>query len=478
MHLTRSAVGFAMAMLLLLRLGVSTARVGAEPRAFQPLGTNTRLNVPVDYYKLTNGLKVVLSRDTTTPTVVVAVYYKIGFRNEPKDRTGFAHLFEHMMFQGSQNLGKMEFVRLVQSNGGLLNGSTRFDFTNYFQVVPAHVLETILWAEADRMRGLQITGENLKNQQEVVKNEVKVAVLNQPYGGFPWIDLPMAANTNWYNAHNFYGDLAHLDAATLDDVRTFFSTFYAPNNAVLVVTGDLETQNTKAWIEKYFAPVRSSTLPALPDLREPRQEQEKRAGRTDPLANRPALGLGYHVPDRGTPEWYAFGLLDQVLAQGPDSLLYDELVRKRGLTGSVDAGINWALGNMFDYSGPMLWISQIFHDASTPAEKVIAAVDDVINRVQQQPLDQPTLDRTLVKMRSALYASTEQFAGFGRANLLASFALFDDNPSKINELETEFSKVTPEVLQKTAREYLRPTNRTVYLITPGKSGPPAGADRK
>src|SRR5688572_6332037 len=197
-----------------------------------------RLSVPVDYYKLPNGLKVVLSRDTTTPTACVAVYYNIGFRNEPKNRTGFAHLFEHMMFQGSGNLGKMEFIRLVESNGGLLNGSTRFDFTNYFQVVPAHVLEPVIWAEADRMRALAINAENLKNQQEVVKNEVKVNVLNQPYSTFPWIDLPMTANENWYNAHNFYGDLAHLDAATLDDVRTFFRTFYAPNNAVLVVTGD------------------------------------------------------------------------------------------------------------------------------------------------------------------------------------------------------------------------------------------------
>ena len=211
--------------------------------------------MPVDYYKLPNGLKVVLSRDTTTPTACVAVYYNIGFRNEPRDRTGFAHLFEHMMFQGSQNLGKMEFIRLVESNGGLLNGSTRFDFTNYFQVVPSNVLETILWAEADRMRGLQITQDNLKNQQEVVKNEVKVNVLNQPYGGFPWIDLPMAANTNWFNAHNFYGDLEHLDAATLADVSAFFKMFYAPNNAVVVVSGDFEPASAKAWIEKYFAAI-------------------------------------------------------------------------------------------------------------------------------------------------------------------------------------------------------------------------------
>ncbi len=189
------------------------------------------LTVPVDYYKLPNGLKVVLSPDTTAPTAVVAVYYNIGFRIEPRDRTGFAHLFEHMMFQGSGNLGKMEFIKLVQANGGVLNGSTRFDHTNYFQIVPSHTLETILWAEADRMRGLAITQDNLTNQQGVVKNEVKVNVLNQPYGGFPWLDLPQYANTNWYNAHNFYGDLKDLDAATLEDVKKFFTTYYAPNNA-------------------------------------------------------------------------------------------------------------------------------------------------------------------------------------------------------------------------------------------------------
>ena len=429
-----------------------------------------RLEVPVEYYKLPNGLKVVLSRDTTTPTACVAVYYNIGFRNEPKNRTGFAHLFEHMMFQGSTNLGKMEFIRLVESNGGLLNGSTRFDFTNYFQVIPSHVLETILWAEADRMRGLAITGENLKNQQEVVKNEVKVNVLNQPYGSFPWIDLPMAANENWYNAHNFYGDLEHLDAATLEDVRAFFKTFYSPNNAALVVTGDFAADQTKAWIQKYFADIPTAKLPPPPDLREPRQLKEKRAERTDKLANRPALGIGYHMPDRRTPEWYAFGLIDQAMAQGDDSLLYDDLVRKKGLTGGVDAGINWGLGNMFDYSGPMLWMAQFFHDTATPSDKLLAAIDGVVESVRKNGLDQATLDRARTKIRSNLYSNLEQFAGFGRANLLASFALFDDDPSLINRLEGEFAKVTPAVVQKTADEYLRPGNRTVYAIKPGKTG--------
>ena len=171
-----------------------------------------------------------------------------------------------------------------------------------YQVVPSNVLEPVLWAEADRMRSLDIDVENLKNQQEVVKNEVKVNVLNQPYGGFPWIDLPMTANENWYNAHNFYGDLADLDAATVDEVRTFFKTYYAPNNAALVVTGDFAPEQVKAWIEKYFGNVPAAKLPPTPDLKEPRQEKEKRAGRTDPLANRPALGIAYHVPDRFTPE--------------------------------------------------------------------------------------------------------------------------------------------------------------------------------
>jgi zinc protease len=479
MQVRSMTVGIAAAAMLALCGAAGSSALRAAAQA-PPAPAADKLAVPTDYFKLKNGLKVVLSRDTTTPTVVVALYYNIGFRNEPKDKTGFSHLFEHMMFQGSQNLGKMEFIRLVESNGGLLNGSTRFDFTNYFEVVPSHVLETILWGEADRMRGLNIDAENLKNQQEVVKNEVKVNVLNQPYGGFPWIDLPMAANQNWYNAHNFYGDLEHLDAATLDDVRTFFKTYYAPNNAALVVTGDFEATQAKSWIEKYFADIPMAKLPPPVDLKEPRQEKERRAGRTDPLANRPALGIAYHLPERLTPEWYAFGLIDRALAQGADSLLYDELVRKAGLTGGVDAGINWGLGSMFDYSGPMLWMAQAFHDSTTSSDKLLAAIDTVIERVRKDGLDQATLDRARVKMRSGLYSDLEQFAGFGRANLLASFALFDDNPARINQLETEFAKVTPALVQKTANEYLRPGNRTVYVITPGKAGaekPAAGGSR-
>ena len=437
----------------------------AEASAQAP-GTKPGLNVPIEYYKLPNGLRVVLSPDATVPTAVIAVYYGIGFRNEPRNRTGFAHLFEHLMFQGSQNLGKMEFIKLVEQNGGVLNGSTRFDFTNYFQLVPAHALRRILWGEADRMRGLVIDTANVNNQRDVVKNEVRVNVLNQPYGGFPWIDLPMRANENWFNAHNFYGDMSDLDSASIADASSFFKTFYAPNNAVLVVTGDIEIPATKQWITEYFSNIPSSTLPAKPDLTEPVQRAEKRFTRVDSLATRPAIGIAYHVPERFTPQWFAFGLIDQILGQGRDSRFYQELVQKRGLTGGVNAGINWGLGSMFDYQGPMLWIATAYHDSDKSPDSLVAAFDAAVEPLRTQLVDQATLDRALVKLRSSLYTQMEQFVGFGKANLLASFALFDDDPGRINTLEAGFRQVTPEVLRKTAQDYLRSTNRTIEFIKP------------
>ncbi len=445
-------------MALLLSVGlVACSGSGSSDTTFQ---------VPVSYHKLGNGLKVVLSQDDTAPTVVVAVYYNIGFRNEPRDRTGFAHLFEHMMFQGSENLGKNEFISLVQRNGGILNGSTRFDFTNYFEIVPAHKLETMLWAEADRMRGLAVTQENLTNQQGVVVNEVKVNVLNQPYGGFPWLDMPQYANENWYNAHNFYGDLEDIEAATLEDVQSFFDTFYGPNNAVVVVVGDFDEDEALGMIDQYFGDIPASELPAPPDISEPRQEEEKRASRRDPLANRPALAFAYHMPERNTAAYYAMGLIDQILLQGNDSRLHQALVQERGLTGGVGGGIN-LLGNMFNYNGPMLMTASLFHDTDVSEDTLMAVVDGVVEDLRTNPVDQATIDRAIVKMRSSLYENMGGFFGFGRADLLASFALFDDDPARINRLEDEFRRITPELILETAREYLRPTNRTVLTIEPG-----------
>src|SRR5882672_4375842 len=239
----------------LMVLAASLSAASAKPLA-----------VPVVYYKLPNGLKVVISEDHMAPVVTVGVYYNVGFRVEPKGRTGFAHLFEHMMFQGSANVKKFEHAKYVEANGGSTNGHTDFDCTNYFETLPSNRVEMGLWLEADRMRSLDISAENLKNQQNVVSEEIRVNVLNTAYQSFEWIDLWQNAFTNWNNAHNGYGDLAEVNAATIQDVRSFFNTFYAPNNAVLTVVGDVDVNEVKKMVEKHFTSIPMQPLPARPDL--------------------------------------------------------------------------------------------------------------------------------------------------------------------------------------------------------------------
>jgi predicted Zn-dependent peptidase len=432
----------------------------------------SKLRVDSDYYTLANGLKVVLSRDTTAPKVGVGVYYHVGFRREPKGRTGFSHLFEHLMFQGSGNLGKLQFIKLVESSGGFLNGGTRYDFTSYYEVVPSNALERILWGEADRMKGLAIDQSNVKNQQDVVKNEVRVNVLNQPYGSFPWIDLPIAANENWHNAHNFYGDMKDLDAATVPEASAFFKSYYAPNNAVLCVVGDFEPAQARQWIGKYFAAIPKADQIPVDDIAEPPQTREKRAGRTDALANRPAIALGYHMPERWTPDWYAMGLIDQILGQGRDSKLYEALVQRASLTSDVAAGVNVGLGTMFDYEGPMLWVVSVFHDRDKTPDILLRVIDAEIDSLATVPLDSATLARAKTKMRSALYGDVEDESGLGRLDMLASFALFDNDPTKINQLDDGFAAITTAQIQKTAQAFLKRENRTVYTIVPGARDAP------
>ena len=417
------------------------------------------LNIPVEYHTLTNGLKVVLSRDTTTPTAVVGVYYNIGFRIEPKDRTGFAHLFEHMMFQGSQNLGKNAFSKLVESNGGVLNGSTRFDFTNYFEIIPRQTLETVLWAEADRMRGLDITQDNLTNQQGVVKNEVKVNVLNQPYGGFPWLDLPQFANTNWYNAHNFYGDLEHLDAATLADVRQFFKTYYTPEQRRAGGERRLRPgADAGVGAASTSAAFRRRRGQPQPDITEPRQEKERRDQQGRPA--RDPSGARARLPR-------ARAAHARVLRDGPDRSAAASRAatagstrrwsRKKGLTGGVSGGINEDLGNMFDIKGPSLWAL-----SAHPRCRQVAGRDPQGHRRgggEAAVHAGVEGGRSIARWSSSAPGSmrnTRAQVGFGRANLLAAFALFDDDPGRINRLDDAFRKVTPELIQKTAQRVPAP----------------------
>lgn len=423
--------------------------------------------VTLDYYRLENGLKVVLAPDANAPTTTVAVYYGIGWRIEPKGRTGFAHLFEHLMFQGSANLPKGEYDKLISGNGGSLNGSTRWDYTNYYQVVPSHVTQTVLWAEADRMKSLAITAENLKNQQDVVKNEVKVNVLNQPYGAFVWLDMPQVAFSNFYNAHNFYGDLEEIDAATLDQAKAFHETYYTPNNAVLVVAGDMDKAQVKSWVQTYFGSIPTRPRAALPDLSEPPQTAEKRAERTDPLAPKPGLQVAWRVPPRHTDDFYAMGLIEDLLSSGDDSRLVQRLVRDKGLTDSVSGGINPFLGSQFSYNGPMLMTYGLIHDASVAPEMILKEIDAVIEDLRTKPVPESDLKRIRTQLRSSFYDLISSSNRFGLVDLLASFALFDDDPGKINTIEARFAAITPEQVRKTAAKYLARDQRTILIVKPG-----------
>ena len=423
------------------------------------------LSLPVEYHTLANGLRVVLCADRASPRVTTSLYYGIGYRVEPRNRTGFAHLFEHLMSQGSRNLGKMEHIKLVQSNGGFVNMSTQSDFTTYGDVAPSNVLRTILWAEADRMKGLDVTEANLTIQKGVVSNEVRVNVLNRPYGGFPWLDVPQVANVNWHNAHNFYGDLADIDAATLEDAHNFFKTYYAPNNASLAIVGDFDPAQAMAWVNEYFGAIPSRPQPPKADISEPRQEQEKRGSKTDDRVTRPAMAIAYHAPRAETDAYYALALINQILAAGKDSWLYEDIVRKRGLTGEIQ-GTMYFYGSMFDNNGPSLYTIDLFHDPDQSSDQILKAIDENIDRLRTQTVDAATLARARVKMRAAFYDDLERNYGFGRANLLAGFALFYDDPARINRIEPRFAAVTPELIRKTAEEYLRPANRTIFTVVP------------
>lgn len=453
----------------------STPGTGALAASAAPVESVSSLNIETRYTTLPNGLKVVMSREPSVPTATVAVYYGIGFRIEPRDRTGFAHLFEHLMFQGSENAPKGVFIDAINSAGGTLNGSTRFDYTNYFQVVPSNALEKVLWLEADRMARPVINQEVLENQQGVVANEVKVNVLNQPYGGWPWLDMPQLANENWYNAHNFYGELADLEAATVEDAKEFFDSFYRPNNAVVVVAGDIDYDRTLAMIQRLFGPIPRGEPVVLPDISEPRQTAEKFRAKPDPLAPRPAYSAAWHVPERGTPEWYAMGLLDMILVQGQDSRLHDKLVRQTGIAGGVQGGINFGLGNMFNYNGPMQWLVAFIHDPSKSHEEITAVLDEVIEDVRTNPVSQEELDRARTRIRSDLYNLADPSTRFGLVDLLAVGALWEDDPAWVNTLEAGFAQVTPELALATAREYLRPTNRSILVVQPAPAGPAAAA---
>ncbi|HUA01766.1 MAG TPA: pitrilysin family protein [Candidatus Aquilonibacter sp.] len=446
-----------------------SARTTASPKSA------SHLHIPVEHTTLANGLRVVVSPDHSAPVVTVGVYYQIGFRLEPRGRSGFAHLFEHMMFQGSENAGKMEHIKLINSSGGLLNGTTNYDVTNYFESVPSNALERVLWLEADRMRALKVDDENLRNQRDVVKEEVRVNVLNQPYGGFAWLDLPPVAFRNWPNAHNFYGDFADLDAATLADVQQFFRTYYAPNNAVLLMLGDLDPAEAFALAKRYFEDIPPGAPPPRADVTELPQTEERHGEVQERLGPLPAIAIGYTMPPRESEDWFAAGLIDRILHGGRAGRVYRKLVLEEQIAVDIDGG-----ADLIESNGPTQMVTRIYHKPEFTSEGTVAVFDEIIEDLQRNPVTLEELDPVKVKFRSDFYSMLETGMGshmprFGLMHFLACFTLFDGDPHRINTILDGFLAVTPAHVQAAARRYLVPQNRAVLFRKPVNLPAPANS---
>jgi predicted Zn-dependent peptidase len=420
--------------------------------------------VPTVMKQLPNGLVVVVSEDHSAPTFGLCISYGIGFRLEPEGRTGFAHLFEHMMFEGTPVAPKGTFDRVVEGGGGWINGDTRWDFTEYIDTAPVAALDPVLWLEADRLKTLDFSPENLENQRKVVEEEVRVNMLNQPYGLFFAIDLPGKAFNKFPNAHNFYGDFKDLDAANIQDVKAFFEHYYAANNAVLCVAGDVKPEEVFEKVEKYFGGTSRRQVPSKPDVSEAPQTGERRATQSDKFATVPALAIGYRMPPRKSHDAVVGAVVGELLHNGQASLLYQALVKEKQVALSVDGGANWPLGNPFEYDGPTLLTSFIVYPPKFKENDVVSAYDAVIAGLTAKGPSSAEMDRIRTKMRSDWYGQLE--IPVDRASVLAHATLFDGNPQRVNEIPDELARVTPEEVEAFARKYLVSTNRTIIDRVP------------
>ena len=422
-------------------------------------------------FTLPNGLRVVLAPDPTAPVVGVSVHYDVGFRSEPEGRTGFAHLFEHLMFQGSESLEKLAHFRHVQSSGGTFNGSTHPDYTDYFMVLPSAGLERALFLEADRMRAPRITEENLRNQVDVVKEEIRLNVLNRPYGGFPWILLPPVLYKTFPNAHNGYGDFTELEQASLDDAAAFFDTCYAPGNAQVTVAGYLgDVDQALALVEKHFGDIPSRPTPVRPSFAEPVPGSERRAVSPDAHAPLPALAVGYRLPDpRGDLDGYlGHALLGSVLGDGEAARLQRRLVHVDGLVTDVSAGAG--LMGPLDARDPDTFTITAVHAPDVDPDRVLAAVDEELDKLAAAGPGSDELARQVARWSAALHHEDDRvmyrMLGLGARELLygrAELAL---------ELPAKLAAVTPEQVRAAAAD-LRSQGRAVLIVEPGVPQPTA-----
>lgn len=413
--------------------------------------------------RLDNGLRLIMSPDPLAPVAAVNLWYNVGSRNEPKGQTGIAHLFEHMMFQGSTNVGKAEHFRLISGAGGTLNGTTWVDRTNYFETVPSHQLELVLWLEADRMGGLldALGQETLDNQRDVVKNEKRQSYDNRPYGSSS-IRLQGAVFPHGHPYHHStIGSMADLDAATLEEIQTFFRTYYAPNNAVLSIVGDFEPAVARAWVQQYFGPIPAHpAIPPAPDGSLPAKIGAEFRQVIPDRVPMSRLYVGYRAPAFGTPEFDALAMATAILSEGKGSRLYSTLVRERQLAQDVGLGAYEWVGGA---SLALGW-------ATVRSEEQVAALEAAYHETVEGLATKPPTDEEMERAHATV--EREELEGLQRvgerADRLSMYATLFDDPGMLNTRLPSYLAVTPERIQEAAATYLVADNRAVLTFVPGE----------
>ena len=436
--------------------------LAASAAALLSLGAD--MKIPFEKYTLKNGMKVILSQDHSAPVVTVYMLYNVGSRVEEKGRTGFAHLFEHMMFEGSANAPKGVHFKTVEANGGSLNGSTHPDFTDYFEALPSNKLAVGLWLESDRMRSLAITAPNLANQKEAVKEERRLSFDNRPYNTAIVDVWPQLAFQNWQSSHSLIGSFEDLNAASVADVTKFFKTYYAPNNAILCVVGDIQIPEAKKWIEGYFGDIPSQPQPAHPDLSEPAKFTPRTEVYKDPLAGVPAVLIGWPGPPRRSADYNALVMVDALLTGGDSSRFSLDLVKGKKSVLSYEANPGWPFAGASDYKAPALYAMNLLHNPKFTGKEIVGQVQDEIDKIQKEGVDLKELERARTFLRASRIKDLQ--STLTRASLLAQYEMFDGKPELItSELDT-FLAVTPEQIQAVVKKYLVPEKRVVLEIVP------------
>ena len=418
------------------------------------------VHIPFERYELDNGLRVVLSRDTSSPVVAVNLWYNVGSRNERAGRTGFAHLFEHMMFQGSKNVPEMVHFSVVEKAGGSLNGSTWLDRTNYFETLPAHYLELALWLESDRLGWLlpAMTQAKLDNQRDVVKNERLWRVDNQPYGDWDErLQMMMYPADHPYH-HSVIGSMEDLDAASLEDVEQFFRTYYAPNNAVLSICGDFDPSNARNLVAQYFGPVPAGpSIPPIPGRTElePVLGAEVRAVVHQDISL-PRLYVAYRTPAYGAEDFYTNLVIAQILGYGKAALLYRTLLREQRLAQDV---VSFAFPIVVGASMLVLWATAMPGVAIERLETEFHRQIDALQNVDERDV------KRAVSLIEARQLSELQTVG-ERADQLSMYTTLFDDPGRINTEIDRVRAVTVDRVRDFAMRYLQQHNRAVIHYVP------------